>query len=376
MLFVAGAMMLTTTIGLRLTAEGFSAGATGLIMACEAFGFVSGTQLAPRLIQRVGHIRVFSACAALICTAALVHGSVVHGPLWAGLRFLSGLCAAGILLVLETWISAHATPAARGRVMGFYMIAYYTAGSTGQYLVSLSPPEDFRSFSLPAGLLVLSLVPLATTKLAAPAVMNTGRMSILALYRLSSFATLGAFAAGFCLSSFYQLAPVSMTRLGVDLPTVARYMAVAVFASMLLQIPLGRLADQWDRPKLIACIAIAASTSASIVAMVGGGSLSSLFVATAVFMALMSSLYPSCLGQLHSRLEGENAVAANATQLLCYGLGTCIGPLISGQVMGSAGAAGLFVTIATVLVAYAGFVVWRMRQLAEEAALPAADIKP
>lgn len=365
MLFVAGAMMLTTTVGLRLTLEGFSPGATSLILTCQAIGFVVGTQVGPPLIRRVGHIRVFSAFAALICTAALLHGAVTNGPLWGALRFVSGMCGSVMLVVLESWISAHATPSARGRVMGIYMIIYYLSGATGQYLVGVSPPGDYRSFSLAAGLLVLSLVPLAMTGLKAPVVTQTGRLGLRALYRVSPIATAGAFSAGFCLSSFYQLAPVSMARLGVEIPTVANYMAAAVFASMLLQFPMGRAADRWDRRKLIACISVAASVSSSIVVIAGSGSLGALFTATILFMALMASLYPTCLGQLHNRLQGENPVSANAGQLLCYGLGTCIGPLLCGLTMNVIGPSGLFLAIACVLAAYAGFVAWRLRVIAE-----------
>ena len=365
MLFVAGAMLLTTTVGLRLTLEGFGPGATSLILTCQAIGFVVGTQVGPPLIRRVGHIRVFSAFAALVCTAALLHGAITSGPLWGALRFVAGMCGSVMLVVLESWISAHATPNARGRVMGIYMIIYYASGAAGQYLVGIWQPGDYRSFSLAAGLLVLSLVPLAMTGLKAPVVTQTTRLGLKALYRVSPIATAGAFSAGFCLSSFYQLAPVSMVRLGVEIPTVARYMAAAVFASMLLQFPMGRMADHWDRRKLIACIAIAASGSASIVAMAGGTSLGALFAATILFMALMASLYPTCLGQLHNRLQGENPVSANAGQLLCYGLGTCIGPLLCGLTMDVIGPAGLFLTVATVLAAYAAFVAWRLRVIAE-----------
>lgn len=372
MLFVAGAMMLTTTVGLRLTLEGFGTAATGLILSCQAIGFVAGTQLGPALLSRVGHIRVFSAFAALICVAALLHGVWINGVFWAVLRFTAGLCGAVMLVVLESWISAHATPAARGRVMGIYMIVYYASGAGGQFLVGVTPPEDYRAFSLAAGLLVLALVPLAMTNLAAPTVSGARRMGLAALYQLSPMATVGAFAAGFSLSSFYQLAPVSMLRLGVATSTVAQYMAAAVFASMLLQFPMGRLADRWDRRKLIACIGIAASLSASIVASVGGASLAALFLATIIFMSLMASLYPICLGQMHNRLQSESPVAANAGQLLCYGLGTCVGPLSCGLVMGIVGPQGLFIAIAAVLASYAAFVAWRLRVIAETRELASA----
>lgn len=364
-LFVAGSMMLTTSVGLRLTAEGFAPGISGVILTCQAAGFVTGTFLGPALIRRVGHIRVFAAFAALVCVAGMLHGAFVNGPLWALLRFIAGLSGSAMLVVIESWINAHATPAARGRVMGIYMINYYASGAVGQFLVGIAPPEDYRAFSLAAGLLVLSLVPLAMTSMQPPPMAASQRLGLRALYRVSPIATAGAFTAGFCLSSFYQLAPVSLRKLDVPLETVARYMALAVFASMLLQFPMGRLADRFDRRQVIAGIAIAASVSASIVALAGKGSLGALFLATMLFMALMASLYPTCLSQMHNRLQGEKPVAANAGQLLCYGLGTCIGPLVAGQAMGRLGPSGLFLTVAVALAALAAFVAWRLRVIAE-----------
>lgn len=370
-LFVAGTMMLTTSVGLRLTSEGFGAGLTGLILTCQAAGFVTGTFVGPALIRRVGHIRVFAAFAALICVTALLHGAVVSGPLWAGLRFVAGLCGSTMLVVIESWINAHATPAARGRVMGIYMINYYASGAAGQLVVGAASPDNYRAFSLAGALLVLSLVPLAMTSLQPPPMAASGRLGLRALYRVSPIATAGAFCAGFCLSSFYQLAPVSLARLEMPLATVAEYMALAVFASMLLQFPIGRAADRFDRRRVIAGIAIAASVSASIVAVAGKGSLGALFLATMLFMALMASLYPTCLSQMHHRLQGEKPVAANAGQLLCYGLGTCVGPLLSGQAMAMLGPPGLFLTVATVLAALATFVAWRLRVIAEAGSLAA-----
>ena len=374
-LMVAGVMMLTTTVGLRLNLEGYSAGVIGLILTAQAVGFVCGTLLGPILIQRVGHIRVFSALAALICVVALTHGAVINAPLWALLRFTAGLCGSGMLLVLESWINAHTTPAARGRVMGFYMVNYYASGAVGQLLVGLSAPDDYRAYSLAAGLLVLSLFPLALTTLQPPPMSKSSRLGLLALYRVSPIATAGAFTAGFCLSSFYQLAPMSMRRIGIDLATISQYMALAVLASISLQFSIGRATDRFDRRRVIALIAAAASLAATVAAWVGKGSLTALFIATMLFMALMASLYPSCLAQMHSRLQGERPVAANAGQLMCFGIGSCTGPLTVSLLMQELGPSALFLSLATLLAAYAGFVAWRLRVIAEaEAYAKAASV--
>ena len=135
---------------------------------------------------------------------------------------------------------------------------------------------------------------------------------------------------------------------------------------MLLQFSIGRAADQFDRKQVIALIAAAASLSATVVAVAGKGSLNALFLATMLFMALMASLYPASVGQMHNRLQGERPVAANAGQLMCYGIGSCIGPLFTSMMIGSYGPSALFITVAVVLASYAAFVAWRLRVILEE----------
>lgn len=360
-LFVAGQMLLGTQLSLSLAGTGFSAPAIGLVLMHYSFGFMLGSVFGARLIRRVGHIRVFSAFAAVSCCAALLHGAYISGPVWALLRGVSGFCGALLLIVLESWINAHATPQNRGRLMSFYMVNYYLAGAGGQLLIGLWPTGDYRSFSLAAGLLVLASVPLSLTSRPAPPLPVSGRLALRELFAASRISVVGALAAGFALSAFYQLSPISVTQLGYDVQTVARYMASAVLASMALQYPFGRLADRFDRRRVILGISIAIAAFALLAATVGQISLTALFVASMLYTAAAASLYPACLARLNDRTQGRNHVGVNATLLLCYGVGQCLGPLLCAAAMGLVGPAGLFLTVFLALLAYAGFTAWRLR---------------
>ena len=52
-----------TLLGLRATLEGFPTFATGIMMSGYYVGIFLGSIMAPKLVQRVGHIRVFAALA-------------------------------------------------------------------------------------------------------------------------------------------------------------------------------------------------------------------------------------------------------------------------------------------------------------------------
>ena len=64
-------------LGVRASLEGFPTTVTGLLMSGYYIGFLAGSTLAPKLVARVGHVRVFGALASLASTAILVHALLV-----------------------------------------------------------------------------------------------------------------------------------------------------------------------------------------------------------------------------------------------------------------------------------------------------------
>ena len=52
-----------TLLGVRATLEGFGTGTTGLVLTGYFAGFMAGSWIVPRLLAKVGHVRVFAALA-------------------------------------------------------------------------------------------------------------------------------------------------------------------------------------------------------------------------------------------------------------------------------------------------------------------------
>ncbi|MCC2656076.1 MAG: major facilitator superfamily 1 [Panacagrimonas sp.] len=361
-LLVAGQMLLSSNLSLRMAAEGFSAGMISLVMIHNSFGFMLGSVYGPRLIRRVGHIRAFSAFAAVMCCATLGQGAEVSPLLWAPLRAAQGFSSALMLVVLESWINAHARPETRSRFLSFYMVNTYVAGASGQWMVGLNEPTDFRAFSLAAGLLVAALVPLCLTRQPAPATHEAGRMSFRELYRASRISVFGAAMSGFTLAAFYQLSPIYVQHLFNDTDTTAAYMGCAVLGMMLFQIPIGRLSDRIDRRRVIFGLAVAIAVSAALVAVLGRLSMTWLFLITMLFTGTAACLYPACLARLNDRTGGRQHVEANASLLLCNGLGQCVGPLGVSLLIALIGFSGLYIGIALMMLAYAVYTAWRVRE--------------
>ena len=88
-LIVVGNGLQSTLLGVRASLSGFPTGVTGAVMACYYLGFMLGSWTTPRLIARVGPIRVFAALASLFSFAPLAHALFVDPVAWAVVRLLS-----------------------------------------------------------------------------------------------------------------------------------------------------------------------------------------------------------------------------------------------------------------------------------------------
>ena len=90
--------LLGTVLTIRGYEIGFSAATIGLMQAGYPLGALLGCVIAPKLVEKVGHIRAFGALASLCSTAAIVHLITVDAWTWGGMRLLAGFCYPGLSL--------------------------------------------------------------------------------------------------------------------------------------------------------------------------------------------------------------------------------------------------------------------------------------
>lgn len=342
LLLVSGNAFLTTLLGIRLSIEEVEPSVIGWVLVCYSVGFVLGTLYVHRIIGRVGHIRAFAVFAALAAVTALVYPLSVNMVLWALLRALSGFSIAGVLVVIESWFSSRATNTNRGALFAVYQIVFYISAAGGQLVVNLGDPANFMPFTLAAILLTLALIPLSLTQMEAPVIESADRLSIFTLARESFTGAAGALVCGVLIGSFYALGPVYATMAGLDVPRTSLFMAAAIVAAMVLAWPLGRICDKFDRRRVMFLVSVIAAGTAVVVAITGSANIPLLMLLVAVFTGFSATLYPIAVAITNDRMESHRIVAASATLLLSYGLGSVIGPIVMAELMGRLGPSGLF----------------------------------
>jgi len=114
-------------LGVRAVIEEFDYLATGTLMSGYFIGYFLGANLVPKLVTRVGHIRVFAACASMASLSALVHAVFVYPSVWIAARFLTGFSLIGIFIIVESWLNDRANNKTRGQVLSLYMFITYFA---------------------------------------------------------------------------------------------------------------------------------------------------------------------------------------------------------------------------------------------------------
>src|SRR5262249_14712482 len=150
-----------TFFSLRMRIEGFSIDAIGVVMTGYYIGLAIGTQLCDRLVDALGRVRAYAVLAALVTATALGAALLISPATWFVFRILLGFGFAGLFIVVESWLNAVASDAARGQLLSIYFVIYFVAASGGQLLLGLRNPAAPDLFMIVAFLYCLSLVPVA-----------------------------------------------------------------------------------------------------------------------------------------------------------------------------------------------------------------------
>jgi len=361
-ILMLGSGLQSTAISLRATLAGFSIPVIGVVMSCYYVGYLLGTATAPRLVRRVGHIRVFAAMAALAAAAILVQGLFVQPFTWALLRGVSGLCFAGLYVVAESWLNERASRATRGTLLAVYMVVLYVGLGSAQFLLIATDPDTTQPFMLAAVMISLALVPIALAGHRAPEIALPRKVSYRELYRNSPLGVVAVTIAGMITACVYTMGPVYAQHIGLATPGIATFMGISILAAVVGQYPIGRLSDRIDRRTVIAAVCVIAGLSAATLVIVRDPPRALFYAATALFSATAFTLYSLGVSHVNDQLEPTQMVAASSALLSLNGLGAALSPILLGALIARFGSPAYFATLAGLAGVLTVFDLWRKRR--------------
>jgi MFS family permease len=363
MLLMVGNGIQGTLLGIRGNLEGFTTYQLSYVMAAYFVGFLFGSWAAPRMIRRVGHVRVFAALGSLISAILVIYPVFPDWIAWTALRVLAGFCFSGIYITAESWINNTASNETRGQALSAYMIVQMLGIIASQVLLNLPDTSGFALFIIPSVLVSLAFMPILLAPTPAPAFDGTRRLPFRELFRISPLGCVGMLLTGGVFSAMFGMAAVWGAQEGLGVRDISIFVGAMYVGGLVLQYPVGWLSDRMDRRMLI----MGLSAVAAIVMVLAG-----LFALPFPFLIVVALLlggitnpvYALLIAYTNDFLSREDMAAASAGLIFLNGFGAIFGPTATGWMMETVGPRGFFLFIGILFIALAGYAGYRMTRRA------------
>ena len=343
-------------LGVRSVIEEFNFIATGAMMSGYFVGYFAGANIIPKLVGKVGHIRVFAAFASTASLSILIHAVFVNPIAWTFARVLTGFSLVSIFIVMESWLNDRANNRTRGQLLSIYMFITLIGVAFGTLLLNFSSPEKYEPFILVSLLLSSALIPILLTKRKAPKFRKLGFIDIKGLYKTSPLATLSMFCTGLIHSALFSLGAVYAASMNFTLFEISLLLFFVTVSGGLFQWPIGYYSDKTDRRIIIIFCTFLASLFCFLSILASGTSLENMYLATSIgidkiMFYLYVSLYAGMaiplftlnLAYINDRMPKEKFVAAGGGMQIIFGMGAMAGPFLCSLLMYEYGSNGFFI---------------------------------
>ncbi len=361
MLLMVGNGLQGSLLGVRGDIEGFSTGALSIVMSGYFVGFLFGSRLAPEMIRRVGHVRVFAALGSMISAALILFPTFADPIAWSLLRVVIGFCFSGVYVTAESWLNNSTSNDTRGQALSIYLIVQMVGIVAAQMILALGDPSGFVLFIVPSVLVSLAFLPMLLSVSPTPSFESTKPLSFAEIYKVSPLGCIGIGLLGGVFSALFGMAAVYATAIDLSVTQLSFFVSMIYTGGLILQLPIGWLSDRFNRRSLIVLVSCVAS-GASLIAMTGIGGVPGLLVIAFIIGGMANPLYALLLAYTNDYLDNEDMAAASGRLVAINGTGAIIGPLIIGWMMSALGPQAFFLFIAVLMAMLAGYGLFRMTQ--------------
>ncbi len=358
LLLMLGNGLQGTLLGVRGGLEGFSANSMAWVMTGYFIGFLGGSRLAPGLIRRVGHVRVFAALASLISACLVLYAAYPNPVFWLLLRIVVGFCFSGVYVVAESWLNDTATNETRGQTMSAYMIVQMVGLVGAQMILNLADPRGYTLFILISVLVSVAITPILLSINPAPVFQTTKPVTLSRLFRVSPLGVVGSVLLGGIFAALFGMAPVYGTERGMSARDISIFVAAIFLGGLVMQYPIGWLSDRMDRRRLIQFLAVVGMIVAGV-GLLLAGNFAVLLMITFVIGGVSNPLYSLFIAHTNDFLDHEDMAAAASGLIFVNSIGAIAGPLVVGWIMTGFGPEGFFGYLAVLFATMVSYAFYR-----------------
>jgi MFS family permease len=320
-------------IAFALSRLGYSSFAIGAVTAASLIAVILCGPFYPAVIVRFGLKRCIVSGIVFAAVILMLMPLWPSLPLWLVLRFVAG-CALGLVWIAsEIWMNSVSGTESRGTVMGIYGTVFSIGIVAGPVLLEFTGTQGAKPFEIGAACLILTLMPLAVLRRVTSAAQEfTSLKGLSGTLKTAPIVMLAALVAGLVESADLTLLPLFGVHLGLDEPAALLLVAVFMTGNVVLQVPIGLLADRYGRRTLLGICAVASGIGPLLLQTTLSSPLL-LWPLLFVWGGTLYAFYSQGVALLGEEFAVEDLPSANTLFVMVYCLGGVIGPSAGGMAM-------------------------------------------
>jgi predicted MFS family arabinose efflux permease len=327
------------------TALGWSFADAGAMNTANAAGYLIGALVAAPLGRRAGDKRVFVISLLLTSLAVGASGLAANYSVLLALRLAAGFTGALAFVCGAALTSAAAVGGSKSRAPTLLGL-YFSGAGIGVLASALAVPPLLGALGWRGGWLVLGALALVATVLGGLAVRHAPEPSYVAAgtarggwsprFMARKLLAYGLFGAGYIAYATFIVAYLRSEE-GFSSAGITRFWSILGLASVIAAFAwgpiLGRLKGGWGTAATLGVVTIGAA-----VPMIWGGAVGA-YLSAILFGGSFLAVLAAVTSFARRAAKPHAWTAAIAALTIAFGLGQCIGPLLSGAL--SDGPSGL-----------------------------------
>ena len=298
-----------------------------------ALAILATTPFVPALVARLGIRTFLLACIGSELVLFLLLPAFDTLSAWFVIRALMGVSSAGLFIASETWINAVALERTRGRVLAVYAMIISGSFALGPLLIALTGTEGWAPFLAGSAFVAAAALPMLSAGRLSPVFEGASSFNVLSFLRIAPTLCAAIWLSSFKEMSSGALLPVFGVRSGLSENEAAALLSAAALGALVLQLPIGWVADHVNRYAVLFACALAGALGLALLPLlmqIGGAAL---WIGVLLWGGLFSGVYTAAMALLGQRFRGTELVTANAAFGFLWGLGGLTGPPLTGMAM-------------------------------------------
>jgi MFS family permease len=337
---------LVPLMALRLAARGIDATVIGLNAAMFPLAVLLIGPVLPQLLARLGSLRALYLGLSLTALSVLLMPVFPGLGAWFALRFLSGAAASIQWVISETWLNIIATDRDRGRIMGLYASVLAAGFALGPLMIGAVGVQGILPFLLVALAIALGVLPIVLAAGLVPPMPTHHQGSLAAAFRAQPLVMACGLGGGLMDFALFALLPIYGLRHGIDQASVVLLLSLFIGGNVLLQIPIGWLADRTSRRTALLGSILVTLLGALLLPLAIGAGWWWLCPLLVLWGGTTFAIYTLGLGLLGDCVAPAQLAAANVALVMAYQIGSVAGPTLAGTAIDLIGPEGLVAVVA------------------------------